>query len=48
MRNDTQKKHYILKALVVLIILFLGFVAVYDMSPTVTHVEKIVPNGANS
>ena len=48
MRNETQKKHYILKALIVLIILFLGFVAFVDIAPNVTHVEKTVPNGANS
>lgn len=48
MKYNFEKKHYILKALLAVIVLFLIFVAVVDVKPTITTVEKTVPNGANA
>lgn len=48
MKYNFEKKHTILKVLLAIIVLFLIFVAVVDVKPTVTTVEKTVPNGANA
>lgn len=48
MKYNLEKKHYVLKVLLAALVLFLIFVAVVDVKPTVTTVEKTVSNGANS
>lgn len=48
MRYGKEKKHYLLKIVAAVAVLFLIFVAVYDFKPTVTTVEKPVTYGTNS
>lgn len=47
MRYKSEKKHYILKALVILTVLFFAAVAFMDGTPPVQTIEKEVINGAN-
>ena len=40
MQTSGKKKHYGLKIILILAVLFFGFMAVTDFNPKVTHVEK--------
>ncbi len=42
-----EKKRYLLKIILAALAVFLVYVAVADVKPTLTHVEKIVPNAVN-
>ena len=47
MRYKSEKKHYILKALVILAVLFFFFFSFIDGTPPVQTIDKEVINGAN-
>lgn len=41
---SNEKKHYLLKAVLAILAAFLVYVAISDEKPTITQVEKSVPN----
>lgn len=43
-RSSGENKHYVLKAVLAVLVLFLIFVFFANPRPTVTHIEKTVPN----
>lgn len=46
-RPSNEKKHYILKGILAVLIAFLVYVAIADVKPTITQVEKTIPNALN-
>ncbi|MBO7257903.1 MAG: hypothetical protein J6V11_03075 [Alphaproteobacteria bacterium] len=46
-RSSYEKKHYLMKVVLAILTVFLVYVAIADVEPTITHVEKIVPNAVN-
>lgn len=46
-RGSNEKKHYLIKAVLVVLVAFLVYVAFVDVKPTVMHIEKTVPNAVN-
>lgn len=46
-RGSNEKKHYLMKVVLLALVAFLVYVAVADVKPIITHVEKIVPNAVN-
>ena len=46
-RGSNEQKHYMLKGILVVLVGFLIYVAFASPKPTVTQVEKIVPNAVN-
>lgn len=46
-RGSNEKKHYLMKAILAVLIAFFVYVAFVDIQPVVTHVEKNVPNAVN-
>ncbi len=48
MRNREEKKHYFIKILFVLVVIFLAVVGFMDFNPHVQQIEKSVPIETNS
>lgn len=46
-RGSYEKKHYLMKIILAVLGVFLVYVAIADVKPTITHIEKIVPNAVN-
>lgn len=46
-RPSNEKKRYILKGILAVLIAFLVYVAIADIKPTITQVEKTIPNALN-
>ena len=46
-RSSYEKKHYLMKVVLAVLVAFFVYVGMTDVKPAVTHVEKIVPNAVN-
>ena len=46
-RGSNEKKHYLMKVILAVLVGFLVYVAFADVKPTVTRVEKSVSNAVN-
>ncbi len=47
MLNKKEKKHYILKTLLLLVLIFLGVIAFKDFTPASQTIEKEIANNAH-